>query len=145
MKERSTSPLRSSETRSPSSAVATVVTSGARPTTSLTMMAAFVAVPEVGSHSSRAMTSIASGSSTNFATFGIRWMIVPFSVSEKVVLFTRPKLRDEHVVDPIQVLAGLLAVGFGPPLVLALEHPPCLIPNPDELGEPLPGHRAVAL
>ena len=53
--------------------------------------------------------------------------------------------RDEHVVDPVQVLAGLTPVGFGPPLVLALEHPSCLVPDADELGEPLPGHRAVAL
>ena len=49
-----------------------------------------MAVPEVGSHSSRAMTSIASGSSMNFTTFGIRWMMVPVFDSEKVVLLMSP-------------------------------------------------------
>jgi hypothetical protein len=54
------------------------------------MMAAFTAVPLVGSHSSRAMTSMASGSSTNFARFGIRWMTVPVADSLKVVLLMSP-------------------------------------------------------
>jgi len=54
------------------------------------MTAAFAAVPVVGSHSSSAMTSMASGSSMNLARFGIRWTMVPLADSEKVVLLTSP-------------------------------------------------------
>ena len=53
----------------------------------------------VWSHSSRAMTSMASGSSRNLTRFGIRRMTVPSSlVLEKVVLLIGPYCGDEDVV-----------------------------------------------
>ena len=91
------------------------MTGGARPTTSRVMMAALTAVPEVGSQSSRAMTSMASGSSMNLTRFGIRWMTVPVCGLGERGLVDEPVLLDEHVVVPVQLPAGLVAVGSGQP------------------------------
>ena len=87
---RSTRPRWFRETSSPSSALRTAVTGGLRPTTSLCMMAAFFALPVTSSYSSSDMTSMASGSSRNFTRLGIRRMVVPSSLVEKVVLLIGP-------------------------------------------------------
>ena len=90
MKGRSTAPFWSRETSSPSSALATVVTGGLRPTTSCFMIAALAALPVTSSYSSRLITSMASGSSLNLTMLGIRLMTWPSAVAPKVVLLMGP-------------------------------------------------------
>ena len=47
---------------------------------------------------------------------------------------------DEAVVGPVQVAAGLVAVGLGPAFVLRLQDAAGAVAQADQGGEPLAGH-----
>jgi len=83
-------PVRSSDTSSPSSADATAVIGGLLPTTSRSRIGALAAWPVTSSYSSKAMTSMASGSSRNLTRLGMRRMTPPSFASVKVVLLIGP-------------------------------------------------------
>ena len=95
---------------------------GFGPTTSFFMIAAFSARPVASSYSSSDMTSMASGSSRNFARLGMRRIWVPSFVSLKLVLLIGPYWAVKSVVCPVEVAPGFRAVLLRPALVLRLEH-----------------------
>ena len=68
---------------------------------------------------------------------------MPSLVSLKVVLLIGPYWRDEQVVGPVEVAAGLFAMLLGPALVLGLQHPAGMVAEVHQGGKPLAGHRAV--